>query len=274
MNEAQRRERNTGKLRELYPPFADQIAKVISGLEKAGYRPRIQEAYRSPEQQRLNRERGVSRLSYGFHNVTGPGGKPESLAVDLYDDDRPMSPSISYLLRLSGIAWERGLGTGVLWGLSRRQRSLVRNAIESRDWGRDVRVGWDPQHIEPTGITPQQARQGSRPTFHQAEPVHGTEPAQATYTVLFGASSTPIQATMLKDHAWLPLRVWCDGTGQTLGWSGSETPILLGGRPYNGETRLLGEGRTYSPVQDLAAFCGLELRLDTPARCIHVRQSG
>jgi hypothetical protein len=165
MNEERRKARNEQRLGELHPPFARRISQVIGDLEKAGYRPRIQEAYRSPEKQLEAYSSGHSKLKYGFHNVTADDGTPESLAVDLYDDDRPLNPTTAYLLQLSAAAWKRGLATGILWGLDGRQKQIVTAAIEARDWQRKVRVGWDPWHIEPSGITVAQAKAGQRPTF-------------------------------------------------------------------------------------------------------------
>lgn len=166
MEDQKRKQRNKERLQELYPPFAKMIRKVIDDLEKTGFRPRVQEAYRSPEGQLEAYNSGHSKLKYGFHNATGADGTPESLAVDLYDDDRPLNPTTAYLLQLSSAAWSHGLATGVLWGLDVRQQKIVKTAIASKDWNSKVRTGWDSWHIEPANITISEVKSGKRPTFN------------------------------------------------------------------------------------------------------------
>lgn len=270
MNETQRKERNASRLTELFQPFAQQIQGVIADLEAAGYRPRIQEAYRSPADQMIAFNTGHSKLTFGFHNVTSDDGRPEGLAVDLYDDDRPLNPTTAYLLRLSGAAWRRGLGTGVLWGLTTKQRQVVKDAIEAEAWSRDVRTGWDAWHIEPTGLTAKEAKAGQRPTFgaHVAV-VLPPPPLSTPYTVVFAASGEAVTAHMLRDRAWLPLRVWGEHTDQTVVWQGEGLPILMNERPYSGEMEVI-DAQTYSPVRDLAAFSGLSIDVDIAAQRITV----
>src|SRR5258708_29977981 len=131
MNEQKRKERNTQRLTELWPAFAKKIKAVIADLEAAGLRPRIQDAYRSPADQLKAFNSGNSKLKFGFHNVTGAGGKPESLAVDLLDDDHPLASPTPYLLRLAATAQKFGLETGVLWGLPSAMQQAVKQAIAS-----------------------------------------------------------------------------------------------------------------------------------------------
>jgi hypothetical protein len=164
MTEQARIKRNQDKLSELFSRFATRIESVIQDLQALGIRPRIQEAYRSPEAQLIAFNSGTSKLKFGFHNITGDDGKPESLAVDLLDDDRPLAPSTNYLLRLATVAETHGLETGVLWGLPPKLQDGVRQALASGDFGAKVKVGWDPTHIQPRGITVAEAKQGKRPT--------------------------------------------------------------------------------------------------------------
>src|SRR5881394_952362 len=100
MTEPQRQQRNAAKLLELFPAFRNRISQVIIDLEAMGVRPRIQDAYRSPEDQLIAFNSGHSKLKFGFHNVTGPNGEKESLAVDMLDDDSPLNLSKSFLLKL------------------------------------------------------------------------------------------------------------------------------------------------------------------------------
>lgn len=163
MNEAARRQRNQQRLQELYPTFASRVAATIAELEGEGWRPRIQDAWRSPLAQLAAWEAGHSKLKWGFHNATGAGGKPEALAVDMLDDDAPLTPGKPYLLRLAAAAENAGLTTGIRWGLGKALARAVDDAIANREWHAPVKIGWDPTHVEPTGLTVAQAREGLRP---------------------------------------------------------------------------------------------------------------
>jgi len=165
MKELDRIRRNEEKLAELYPPFATRIRRVIEALEAAGIRPRIQEAYRPPLEQLRAFQSGRSQVKFGFHNVTGAQGEKEALAVDLLDDDAPLSPATTYLLRLAAEAREQGLRTGLPWGLSARQRLSVERAVAERNFAAPIRPGWDPTHVEPLGITAAEAKSGKRPAW-------------------------------------------------------------------------------------------------------------
>ena len=81
-------------LQECYEPFACRVAMILVDLERQGFRPRIQEAWRSLERQQALFQSGASKVKFSFHNVTGGHitRYPESLAVDIYDDDHPMKP--------------------------------------------------------------------------------------------------------------------------------------------------------------------------------------
>ncbi len=164
MTEEDRKARNAEKLAQLYPTFAKRIAKVIAALEADGVRPRIQDAYRSPADQLIAFNKGNSKLKFGFHNVTGDGGKPESLAVDLLDDDHPTSMTTSYFLRVAVAAEKNGLQTGIRFGLPAGLRAGIDAAIAAKNYAAPVKVGWDPTHIEPTGITPSEAKGTKRPS--------------------------------------------------------------------------------------------------------------
>lgn len=163
MNEPARNKRNADRLAELYPAFRNRVAMVIKDLENTGLRPRIQDAYRSPADQLKAYNEGHSKLKFGFHNVTGKNGAKESLAVDMLDDDHPLNPAIPYLLQLAAAAEKQGLITGIRWGLPTKLRKAIDTAIATKQWDGVSKIGWDPTHIEPTGITVAQAKAGKRP---------------------------------------------------------------------------------------------------------------
>jgi hypothetical protein len=164
MNEAARRQRNHDRLQQLYPAFAARVATVIAELEAEGWRPRIQDAWRSPAAQRSAHAAGHTALAFGLHNITGADGRPQALAVDLLDDDAPLTPGKPYLLRLAAAADGAALVSGIRWGLSTRLARAIDEAIALRDWQAAVKIGWDPTHLQPRGLSVAQARAGQRPT--------------------------------------------------------------------------------------------------------------
>ena len=163
MKEADRKKRNADRLAELYPTFRARLKKVITSLESGGIRPRIQDGWRSPAEQKKAHDGGHSKLLFGFHNVTARDGTPEALAVDLLDDDSPLSPGKSYLLQLAAAAEKAGLITGIRWGVPGKLVTAIDQAIAARDWNANVKVGWDPTHVQPTDVTVTEAKAGKRP---------------------------------------------------------------------------------------------------------------
>ena len=125
MQEHQRLARNQQRLTECHEVFAEALTGVSRDLERLGFRPRIQEAWRSPEAQLQAVNNGNSELRFGFHNVTGADGRREALAVDLLDDDAPLEPSRCYVLTLAAVARDHGLETGILWGIQRATRERL-----------------------------------------------------------------------------------------------------------------------------------------------------
>jgi hypothetical protein len=163
MDETSRRQRNTQKLGELFPTFRVRIATLIGHLETQGIRPRIQDAWRSPEDQLVAFQTGHSKLKFGFHNVTGADGGKESLAVDLLDDDHPLAPPPVYLLHVAAAAEAQGLTTGIRWGLPKALAAAIDGALVAQNFQAPVKVGWDPTHVQPMGLTAAQAKAGARP---------------------------------------------------------------------------------------------------------------
>ena len=163
MDEAARQQRNAQKLGELYPVFRTRVADLIQDLESGGIRPRIQEAWRSPAEQLVAFQSGHSKLKFGFHNVTSSDGSKESLAVDLLDDDNPVNPSRAYLLHVAAAAEAQGLTSGIRWGLPPALAAAIDAALAAKDWQRPVKVGWDPTHVQPVGLTASEAKAGERP---------------------------------------------------------------------------------------------------------------
>lgn len=163
MKEADRKARNAARLVELYPIFRSKVSVVILDLESRGWRPRIQDAWRSPQDQLKAYNSGHSKLKFGFHNVTGKNGEKEALAVDLLDDDSPLRIGRPFLLHLADAAQKAGVVTGIRWGVPKKLVDAIDDAIAAHDWNAIVKIGWDPTHIEPTDLTVAQAKKGARP---------------------------------------------------------------------------------------------------------------
>jgi hypothetical protein len=164
MNEKARKARNEQCLAELFPTFRARVARVILELENKNIRPRIQDGWRSPADQLKAFETGHSKLKFGFHNVTSAAGTPESLAVDMLDDDSPVAPGKPYLLQLAAASKNAGLVTGIRWGVPKGAlTAAIDAAVAAGDWSANVKVGWDPTHIQPTDVTVAEAKAGKRP---------------------------------------------------------------------------------------------------------------
>ena len=164
MDEAQRKARNTQRMQECHTWFRKHLEVTIKILEDLGFRPRIQDAWRSEEDQLKAFNLGRSKLRYGFHNVTGAQGQKEALAVDLLDDNSPLNPSLPYLLAVAIVANQHRLTTGLTWGLPARLRKPIEAAIDARKFDASIaKVGWDPCHVEVTGVTVAEAKAGRRP---------------------------------------------------------------------------------------------------------------
>lgn len=164
MTEPDRLARNTTRLMDCHPVFAFRVARIIAGLEAMGYRPRIQEAYRSPDEQAIANASGHSQVSWSFHNATSLDGTPEALAVDLLDDTHPITPPTNYLIRLASLASRHLCETGILWGLAPALRVKLHDAIHDGNWSLVTPVGWDPTHVQPVDVSLSQAKRGIRPT--------------------------------------------------------------------------------------------------------------
>jgi len=170
MNETARQERNRQRLTECFPASGAAMRRVLDRMEGQGFRPRIQHAWRSIEEQEQLFVKGFTKTKFGFHNVTAAGGAKESLACDVLDDDHPLSPPTRYMLALAMAARAEGMMTGILWDLPTTLAAGVEAALAAGNIDAPVKVGFDPTHVQPVGMTAKQARSGTRPTFAGAGP--------------------------------------------------------------------------------------------------------
>lgn len=163
MEEQKRKQRNAEKVLELWPSIRIKIENIIVTMEARGFRPRIQDAHRSAVDQLKAFNEGHSHVKVSFHNIESHHGKAEALAVDLLDDDFPLNPRKNYLLNLAQVAQENSMHTGIRWGLPGALVIRIDQAIASKSFDLPLKLGWDPTHIEPLGITIEEAVQGKRP---------------------------------------------------------------------------------------------------------------
>ncbi len=144
---------NLTKLAECDLTFAGAALGILQDLESRGFRPWIRQSWRSPDDQELAFRFGQSEVLFGFHNFTGPHGEPRSFAIDIVENRDSVETSTSYAIVLAGVARRRGLTTGILWGLSDSERQIVNRAVEEGRHPRAMKIGWDPCHVEPSGVS-------------------------------------------------------------------------------------------------------------------------
>lgn len=172
MTEEARHTRNLQRLTQCYPPFAARVQRLIADLEREGFRPRIQDAWRVPAAQAAAQASGNSQVAWSFHQATTPDGRPDALAVDLLDDDYPVlgydqaqwpDRFRQYLLWLASLAPQFDLETGIAWGLTPQDRRALYFALSTDPLTYRGEIGWDPTHLEPRQLTRAAARRGVRP---------------------------------------------------------------------------------------------------------------
>lgn len=163
MTEDARKERNRQMLLGANPAFRTQLVGTLLEMQDSGYRPRLQCVWRSVEDEAAAHLGGHSDVTFGFHNTTTPDGKPDALAADVLDDNAPLSPSRDYVMTLVRAARAHGLDTGILWHLPENVRHALDYTIRSGGEWTGHGVGFDPCHVQCTGITIEQARDGERP---------------------------------------------------------------------------------------------------------------
>jgi hypothetical protein len=149
LTDGQRQMTNRERLAQCDASFAASVRAVIHDLESCGFKPWVAESWRSRENQVQAFTLGHSEVKFGFHNVVGTRREPRAFAVDLIDTPGADNPSQEYALRLSSAAHRYRLTTGILWGLSNRQRRVVGKAVETPQIDQRVKIGWDPCHLEP-----------------------------------------------------------------------------------------------------------------------------
>jgi hypothetical protein len=160
-----RKQDNAERLMLMNPGIRPKIKATLTDMEHHGYRPLIDSGvWRSPAEEAKKKAQGVSQVSFGFHNVTTPDGRPDSLAADITDNRWFWSSPKSFWLTLAGAAESHGLTTGIYWGLSQASRNKIREAIKTRNWNAPVQIGWDAAHVQPAApFTISEARAGKRP---------------------------------------------------------------------------------------------------------------
>ena len=163
-NDSERAAMNRKRLLKMYPTMRPKIEAVIRDMEGKGWKPVIDgQVHRTPAEQAALKAKGVSKVSYSYHTVTGPNGRPESLAADIVDVRYGWDAPPKYWLQLAACAEAHGLTTGIRWGLNKVKRALLESILRKKDWGAKYAMGWDAAHVEAKGIGLSQAKAGKRP---------------------------------------------------------------------------------------------------------------
>jgi len=163
MTDENRRQHNAQCLAELFPTFRNRVEGMIAMLEARGFHPRIQEAWRSRDEQLRRFRAGETRKKFGLHNITGKNGLKEALAVQLPEADETAPASPRYLLALAAVARWHGCQTGILLDLEEAAQGAVIAAIDRTEFDAAVPLGRAPAYVTPLGITVLEARHGKRP---------------------------------------------------------------------------------------------------------------
>jgi hypothetical protein len=174
MTETERAERNLERLSECDVVAARRFARLIAALEAEpeGFRPRIQEAWRSAATHAAQLAAGTSLSHWSQHMATGPNGEKQALAIDLLDDDYP-EPAASqhvwpasfraYLIKIAWHAATLKLRSGILWELEPADRAAMSDAVMLQHWQYQGKFGFDPTHVEVSDVTYPQGEAGQRP---------------------------------------------------------------------------------------------------------------
>lgn len=188
MNDTDRQKRNEEKLTELHPWMRQRVIGLLVDLEHHGWKPRIQDAWRSPEDQLKAFNSGHSKLKYGYHNVTGPGGVKESFACDiLREDDSVLKAEKEYCIALAHYAKKQGLATGIVWGMPQAIALATMRAVAQLDLNANVKISWDPTHCEPSDPWLAKLQGGWRPESNTAAlPLADNTPAIVPHATLQG----------------------------------------------------------------------------------------
>jgi murein L,D-transpeptidase YcbB/YkuD len=81
----------------------------------------------------------------------------------MLDDNNPLNPMPNYLLKLAFASEKHGLETGIRWNVPANLVKAIDAAIANRNFEASVKIGWDPTHVQPTGISVSEAKAGKRP---------------------------------------------------------------------------------------------------------------
>lgn len=100
---------------QLWPPLRPKIRAVLSDMEGHGWRPRIQVAYRSEDEQLKCYSRGASSVKWGLHCAATADGTPDALACDIIEDSSPYKETEEWERQLESSANSHGLETGRKW---------------------------------------------------------------------------------------------------------------------------------------------------------------
>lgn len=131
----------TQNLDGLKPAFREKVERILHDMEKhLGYRCYVASGKRTPEQQAKLVAQGRSKTLRSKH-LTGR-------AADIVPYSEKWNARQAYWMRLGYLAYREGLRWGGEFGLPAPMREALRKACEKKKWDADVKIGWDPAHVE------------------------------------------------------------------------------------------------------------------------------
>ncbi len=148
-------------LRGLHPELAKRIEAVARDLKDRGWHPQLTEGFRSRDDQARLKQGGKTTVDFGFHNVTGPGGKPSSMAVHVWDRDlgkqTPGNKGHPFWADLEAVALRQGLRTGRGWSKPKEDVAHVqlydnRRLGEVEGWVNGGSTGPLPPFLSPREV--------------------------------------------------------------------------------------------------------------------------
>jgi hypothetical protein len=169
------------------------------------------------------------------------------------------------MLRLAAAALRVGLITGVFFDLSDKQVKTLYKTLVNMDWNAVISTGWDPLHVQVTGITIEEAMAGERPG--ETSPAAGTGMTVGTSSTS-STSKSPVPTTQ-KLSKVRHFRITDMDTNRTETYESTTTfrPVSLLEVPYISQSGRGADAHTNDcgaacAVMLLRAYLGLVLNPD------------
>jgi len=122
------------------PVFKIRLDKVIAGLCEWGYKPIIVSGRRTLAEQKILLAQGKTKTLHSKH-LTGK-------AADVVDLKMKWNAPNRFWLQMAFLVNKYGLKSGIYFGLSTVEKKQLKAKLDNAIFKTDVKIGWDPNHIE------------------------------------------------------------------------------------------------------------------------------